>query len=116
MVTTRSSTRNSTGLSTQPTLSPAAGNGNGNDNVRKRGGAQTNDDHESKRPKVAEPVDKTRWRLKADDGRHTWHYLDDDAAVQKWPQSYADKWYLDLPLVSLDTLAYELPDSDESTL
>lgn len=59
------------------------------------------DEHDSKRQKVAEPVDRTRWRMKSDDGRHTWHYLDDDAAVAAWPQSYADKWYLGLPLVCL---------------
>lgn len=109
MVATRSSTRKSTGISTaqQPTHSPAAvngsglSNGNGNGNAKKRGGPQTNGYNESKRQKVAEPVDKTRWRLKSDEGRHTWHYLEDDTAVKKWPQSYADKWYLDLPLVSL---------------
>lgn len=110
MVATRSSTRKSTGASPQPTSSPIAvvdgsRNGNGSGNVKKRGGVQTNGDHESKRQKLAEPVDRTRWRMKADEGRHTWHYLDDDAAVKEWPQSYADKWYLDLPLVSLNFCA-----------
>lgn len=104
MVATRSSTRKSNGLIPQPTPSPASvnGGGNGTGSARKRGGAQTNGEHESKRQKVAEPVDKTRWRLKADGGRHTWHYLDNDVAIKEWPQSYADKWYLDLPLVSVD--------------
>lgn len=83
--------------------SPLAANGKGNGNAKKRGG-ETNghtNEHDSKRQKVAEAVDRTRWRMKAEGGRHTWHYLDDDAAVEKWPQSYADKWYLDLPLVSV---------------
>lgn len=101
MVSTRNSTRKSSGLSpeaptatTTATVSPVAAK------VNKRNGAATNGaDHDAKRRKVAEPVDKTRWRLNADDGRHTWHYLDDDQAVKEWPQSYADKWYLDLPLV-----------------
>jgi lanosterol synthase len=34
-----------------------------------------------------------------EDGKHTWHYLDDDEAVAKWPQTLADKYYLGLPLV-----------------
>lgn len=111
MVATRSSTRKSTVSSS--TASPIAVNGNGSRNVKKRDGAQINCDHESKRQKVAEPVDRTRWRLKADEGRQTWHYLDDDAAVTKWPQSYADKWYLDLPLVSLDIAANDAQHADK---
>ncbi|KAM0559910.1 hypothetical protein ACHAPJ_003860 [Fusarium lateritium] len=43
-------------------------------------------------------TDYTRWRLRDDDSRHTWHYLQDDESSQEWPQSYADKYYLDLPL------------------
>ena len=58
-------------------------------------------DNETKRQKVAEPVDKSKWRMKAEDGRHTWHYLDNDEAAKAWPQTYADKWYLELPLVSM---------------
>ena len=34
-----------------------------------------------------------------DDGRLTWHYLADDEAAKEWPQSYADKYDLGLPLV-----------------
>jgi hypothetical protein len=45
-------------------------------------------------------TDHTRWRLKDDDSRHTWHYLPDEEACKDWPQSYAEKSYLDLPLVS----------------
>lgn len=37
-------------------------------------------------------------------GRHTWHYLEEDEAVQKWPQSIADKYYL-----GLDTVCYIVP-------
>lgn len=104
MVTTRSSTRKSAGPS--PESSFVLVNSNGDVDVKANGkkrGGENNDDayeHETKRQKVAEPVDKTRWRMKADGGRHTWHYLEDDEAAKNWPQSYADKWYLDLPLVS----------------
>ncbi|KAL5341113.1 terpenoid cyclases/protein prenyltransferase alpha-alpha toroid [Aspergillus crustosus] len=49
-------------------------------------------------PRFLENIDKSRWRLKNDHGRHTWHYLDDDDAAQNWPQSLADKYYLGLPL------------------
>ncbi len=37
--------------------------------------------------------------MRNDDGRQTWHYLEDDEKAKEWPQSYADKWYLGLPLV-----------------
>ncbi|EFY94183.2 squalene/oxidosqualene cyclase family protein [Metarhizium robertsii] len=46
----------------------------------------------------AKRTDLTRWRLRDNDSRHTWHYLDNDAAAKDWPQSYADKYYLGLPL------------------
>jgi hypothetical protein len=48
-------------------------------------------------------IDKTdysRWRMLDEDGKHTWHYLDDEEAARKWPQTLADKYYLGLPLVS----------------
>ncbi|KAH7368715.1 oxidosqualene:lanosterol cyclase [Plectosphaerella cucumerina] len=52
-----------------------------------------------KRPRILEKTDKARWRLNDDDGRHTWVYLQDDAAAaEKWPQTYADKYFLGLPL------------------
>ncbi|RPB03477.1 terpene synthase [Choiromyces venosus 120613-1] len=39
----------------------------------------------------------TRWRLKTEDGRQTWHYLKTDEEVAAWPQSTADKYHLGLP-------------------
>ncbi|KAG4219745.1 hypothetical protein PC116_g31776 [Phytophthora cactorum] len=56
-----------------------------------------------KRPRLEEKTDLRRWRMLDEKGRHTWHYLEDDKAVQKWPQSYADKWYL-----GLDTVRFHL--------
>ncbi|KAI1813778.1 oxidosqualene:lanosterol cyclase [Poronia punctata] len=50
----------------------------------------------ARKPRIAENIDRTRWRLLDENGRFTWHYLEDDEAVQKWPQSMADKWYLGL--------------------
>ncbi len=52
-----------------------------------------------KRPRVGNKTDPTRWRMKDDDSRHTWHYLEDDEAAKAWKQTYADKYYLGLPLV-----------------
>src|SRR6478609_1999651 len=52
-----------------------------------------------KQPRIGSELDKTRWRLKDDDSRHTWHYLEDDEAAKEWPQSYAEKWYLNQSLV-----------------
>ena len=54
----------------------------------------------AKRPKIRETTDHGRWRMRDDEGRHTWHYLEDDEAAKEWPQTYADKWYLGLPLAS----------------
>ncbi|KAH7318251.1 squalene/oxidosqualene cyclase [Stachybotrys elegans] len=48
-------------------------------------------------PQLYESTDRTRWRMKDDDGAHTWHYLEDDEAAKEWPQSYADKYFLNLP-------------------
>lgn len=52
-----------------------------------------------KQPRVEGKTDRSRWRLKDDESRHTWHYLKDDEAAKEWPQSYADKYYMNLPLV-----------------
>jgi hypothetical protein len=46
-----------------------------------------------------EKTDYSRWRLLAESGRQTWHYLTEDAAVRKWPQSIADRYHLGLPTV-----------------
>jgi hypothetical protein len=46
-----------------------------------------------------EKTDYSRWRLLAESGRQTWHYLAEDAAVRKWPQSIADRYHLGLPTV-----------------
>lgn len=53
-----------------------------------------------KRPVLEEKTDLARWRMLDESGRQTWHYVESDEAAQKWPQSYADKWYLGLDLVS----------------
>jgi lanosterol synthase len=67
--------------------------------LRKRG---ADDQHAPpKRPKLEAKTDITRWRLKDDDSRHTWHYLEDEKAASEWPQSYAEKYYLNLPLVHI---------------
>ena len=52
-----------------------------------------------KKPRVEAKTDHTRWRLKDDDSRHTWHYLTDNKSVKDWPQSYAEKYFLNMPLV-----------------
>ncbi|KAH7165772.1 oxidosqualene:lanosterol cyclase [Dactylonectria macrodidyma] len=51
-----------------------------------------------KQPRIEGKTDHTRWRLRDDDSRHTWHYLADDKDAEEWPQSYAEKWFLNLPL------------------
>ncbi|KAI5365195.1 putative terpenoid cyclases/protein prenyltransferase alpha-alpha toroid [Septoria linicola] len=49
-------------------------------------------------------TDYTRWRLKDDRGRQTWHYLQTDEELRAWPQTVADKYYL-----GLDTGLPDLP-------
>lgn len=51
-----------------------------------------------------EKTDLRRWRLRDDRGRQTWHYLETDEEVDLWPQSTADKYFLDLPLVGTPAL------------
>lgn len=51
-------------------------------------------------------TDYSRWRLRDDRGRQTWHYLKTDKEMEEWPQSVADKYFLGLPTVrnlSLET-------------
>lgn len=54
---------------------------------------------ESKARTTPEPAktDLTRWRLRIEDGRQTWHYLISDSKLQSWPQTTADKFHLGLP-------------------
>jgi lanosterol synthase len=54
----------------------------------------------AKRPKLRAKTDRSRWRMRNEDGVQTWHYLEDDEAAKDWPQTYPDKYYLGLPLVS----------------
>ncbi|PNP57105.1 hypothetical protein THARTR1_02947 [Trichoderma harzianum] len=73
----------------------ATGRDTGSAKSRKR--ASDDSDSFPKRPKLEAKTDLTRWRVKDDDSRHTWHYLTDDKAAAEWPQSYAEKWILNLP-------------------
>lgn len=70
------------------------------DSTRKRLSDAGDLDHATKRPRLEERTDYSRWRMHDDCGRHTWRYLEDDDEAKKWPQTYADKYYLGLPLVS----------------
>lgn len=86
-------------------MASSTGRYNTRGSTRKRG-----DDSEGsspKKPRIGEKTDLHRWRLKDDDSRHTWHYLEDDKAAKDWPQSYAEKYYLNLPLVSDTTVHLE---------
>lgn len=67
-----------------------------------------NNNGSTEKPKIEGKTDHTRWRLKDDDSRHTWHYLTEDSELEKWPQSNAEKYYLNLPLVSREPLEAQL--------
>ena len=70
-----------------------------NDSANGNGDADADLKNPAKRQRLPERTDPLRWRLRDDAGCQTWHYLDDDAEAKKWPQSLADKYFLDLPLV-----------------
>jgi lanosterol synthase len=55
-----------------------------------------------------EKTDHTRWRLRDVRGCQTWHYLETDEEVKAWPQSKADKYFLNLGTVRLYRSAYPL--------
>ncbi|KAK3942483.1 putative lanosterol synthase [Diplogelasinospora grovesii] len=65
--------------------------------TKKRTNADLNG-HAAKRPRIEDKTDYSRWRMRDDESRHTWHYLEDDEAAKDWPQTYADKYFLGLPL------------------
>ncbi|KAG6302523.1 hypothetical protein E4U09_002790 [Claviceps aff. purpurea] len=50
------------------------------------------------KPTIEAKTDPTRWRLKDDDSRHSWLYLESEKEAKDWPQSYAEKYFLGLPL------------------
>ncbi|KAK3685213.1 lanosterol synthase [Podospora appendiculata] len=54
--------------------------------------------HSAKRPRIEDGTELSRWRMRDDESRHTWHYLEDDEAVKEWPQTHADKYFLGLSL------------------
>lgn len=99
MVTTRSSAN---GATKSPAVADDYSPGHTNSKTpraKKRKSDATLEDS-VKRPKIQDKTDKTRWRCHDDNGALTWRYLEDDDAAEKWPQSYAEKWYLGFDLVS----------------
>ncbi|EAQ86439.1 hypothetical protein CHGG_07692 [Chaetomium globosum CBS 148.51] len=68
--------------------------------TRKRFSNAGDIDHASKkqRPELEERTDYSRWRMRDDQGRHTWRYLEDDEEAKNWPQTTADKYFLGLPM------------------
>ncbi|MBE7181022.1 MAG: hypothetical protein INR71_07410 [Terriglobus roseus] len=81
----------------------ANGFANGSPEKKKKRKAENGDATASKRHRE-EKTDRGRWRLRDERGRHTWQYLEDDAEAAKWPQSAADKYYLNLDTVRSSVL------------
>ena len=52
------------------------------------------------REDVPAKTDLTRWRLRDDRGRQTWHYLEKDEELEQWPMTFADKYFLGMDTVS----------------
>ena len=50
-------------------------------------------------------TDHTRWRLRDDRGRQTWHYLQSDEDLKQWPMTVADKYFLGMDTVSIQVLS-----------
>ncbi|KAI5813548.1 terpenoid cyclases/protein prenyltransferase alpha-alpha toroid [Pyronema omphalodes] len=57
-------------------------------------------------PTPSSKTDYTRWRLKSERGRQTWHYLETDEQLAAWPQTVYDKYHL-----GLDTGLPTLPEA-----
>jgi lanosterol synthase len=74
-------------------------NGNPSRNAKTQQKSADANGHVAKRQRLEDRTDYTRWRMRDDESRHTWHYLEDDDATKEWPQTLADKYYLGLPLV-----------------
>lgn len=43
---------------------------------------------------LVERTELSRWRVQDNEGRHLWHYLEDDADLQDWPITTQDKFHL----------------------
>ncbi|CAG8628199.1 679_t:CDS:10, partial [Diversispora eburnea] len=50
--------------------------------------------------KDIEWTDLKRWRLEVNNGRQTWHYLENESEIKNWPQSTIEKYWLGLPFKS----------------
>jgi lanosterol synthase len=47
-------------------------------------------------------TDYTRWRLHVGDGgRQTWHYLQTDEELERWPQTEVERFWLGMKTVRL---------------
>lgn len=57
---------------------------------------------------VDQKTDHTRWRLRNDDGRQTWHYLESDEELKAWPMTAADKYFLGMDTVSFGNGAVDI--------
>lgn len=80
-------------------LSPRAVNGHTTSSEKRPIEVDVEEEQPAKRTKLPSKTDYSRWRLLDEKGRQTWHYLEDDEEVKKWPQSTADKYFLGLPTV-----------------
>lgn len=81
--------------------------------VRRRGETKQANGHANSSVTAAESVvdqktDHTRWRLKNDDGRQTWHYLESDEELKAWPMTAADKYFLGQDTVSILEIRIDL--------
>jgi lanosterol synthase len=82
--------------------SPQAVNGHTTSAEKRSIGVDFEGEKPAKRTKLPSKTDYSRWRLLDEKGRQTWHYLEDDEEVKKWPQTTADKYFLGLPTVRID--------------
>ncbi|GAW18291.1 hypothetical protein ANO14919_077660 [Xylariales sp. No.14919] len=71
---------------------------NGFDQPSRKRASNGHVDANTKQSRIADKTDRSRWRLLDESGRLTWHYLETDEAVNEWPQSTADRWYLGLDI------------------
>lgn len=95
MVSTRSQTNTPTRATVNATTTSIA---NGSPSKKRK--AEANDDLHAAKRHHDEKTDYSRWRLRDERGRQTWHFLETDEENKAWEQTVADKYMLGLETVS----------------
>lgn len=93
------STRSQTSTPTRPADATSTSIANGSPSKKRK--AEGNGSLQAAKRHQDEKTDYSRWRLRDERGRQTWHFLETDEEMKAWEQSVADKYMLGLETVGL---------------